>query len=148
MRSICRISLIEFSIIRDFSSTLHFASSPAFSEELESCEDELRKLYTLYFLHTRCLDALHIQGSYIEKNTLARESTKYAASTDAQSMILLPYGLADSSDELSDVDDNDDMPKKVRDAAETKDDIQMKGNDMKINTKLRISTGGRPFGVH
>lgn len=93
-------------------------------------------------MHIRCLDALRIQGSVNEKNTIAREPTKQASATEAHSLILLPYGIADSSDELSEDEDNDNILKPKRDSTDAIDEAPEQGNAAKVITKLRIKTGG------
>lgn len=126
---------------------MYFSSasySPAFSEEFENCEEELKKLYTLYLMHIRCLDALRAQGITNDKNAITREPIKQASATEAPSLILLPYGIADSSDELSEDDENDDLNlNPIRESTEAVHENQMHGNGNKANQKLRIKTGGK-----
>lgn len=93
-------------------------------------------------MHIRCLDALRAQGINNDKNTITREPIKQASAADAPSLILLPYGIADSSDEISEDDENDDLNlKPKRDLTEAVHENQSHGNEHKINQKLRIKTG-------
>lgn len=96
-------------------------------------------------MHVRCLDALRAQGSLHEKTVINREPLKQSSATEAPSLILLPYGIADSSDELTDDDDIDDLNIRTkRDQTEVKDEIPDAGNATKpANSKFRIKTGGK-----
>lgn len=95
-------------------------------------------------MHIRCLDALRAQGINNDKNTMTREPIKQASATEAPSLILLPYGIADSSDELSEDDENDDLNlNPIRESTEAVHESQLLGNGSKTNQKLRIKTGGR-----
>lgn len=103
-------------------------------------------------MHIRCLDALRAQGSANEKNAATRETVKQLSATDAPSLILLPYGIADSSDGLTDEDEDEDLnlkpPKKeLRDVGE--DNMQGQAAASKsVNSKFRIKTGGKSTETH
>lgn len=101
-------------------------------------------------MHIRCLDALRAQGSANEKNAATRETVKQSSATDAPSLILLPYGIADSSDGLTDEDEDEDLnlrPKKEsRDGGEDMQGQTAAGKS--VNSKFRIKTGGKSTERH
>ncbi|XP_055304755.1 clusterin-associated protein 1, partial [Sitodiplosis mosellana] len=78
---------------------------PAFSEEFEKAEEELQELYGEYLTHIRCLDALRAQVNINAKVT--QPMSEASKSSAPASMIRLPDGILDFSDELS--DDGDDL---------------------------------------
>lgn len=121
---------------------------PAFSEEFEKAEEELQKLYGDYLAHIRCLDALRAQ---INLNTkVAQPAATEKKSNTSASLVHLPDGILDFSDDLS--NDGDDL---LDDAAS---ELKLKRPPEPINnsenkiekivdvnagkTKLRIKTGG------
>lgn len=126
---------------------------PAFSEEFEKAEEELQKLYGEYLTHVRCLDALRAQMNVNAK--IAQPASEDGRKTSAPaSMILLPDGILDLSDELS--NDGDDLLEE--DANELKlkrsSEANADGSDSKADkpvdgqtsrAKLRIKTGGKFF---
>lgn len=121
---------------------------PAFSEEFERAEEELQKLYDEYFIHIRCLDALRAQMNI---NTKATQPISDITSKSSAPSMLLPDGILDFSDDLS--NDGDDLlddeahELKLKRSTDTNRDV----NDTKIESKveaeagkskLRIKTGG------
>lgn len=116
---------------------------PAFSEEFERAEEELQKLYGQYFTHIRCLDALRAQTNINAKNVQPVADSIKSGSAP-QSMILLPEGILDLSDDVS--DDGNELGENDSELKPTTTIV--KGNGSKqdenniANTKLRIKTGG------
>lgn len=123
---------------------------PAFSEEFEKAEEDLQKLYGEYLTHVRCLDALRAQMNVNAK--VAQPTSEDGRKTSAPaSMILLPDGILDLSDELS--NDGDDLLEgdanelKLKRSSEANadgsDDKADKTSDGQTSrAKLRIKTGG------
>lgn len=122
---------------------------PAFSEEFEKAEEELQKLYGEYLTHIRCLDALRAQMNVNTK--VAHPVSEASKSSAPASMILLPDGILDFSDELS--NDGDDFlddeghelklkrpTEPVNDAVDSKTEKTIETDPAKA--KLRIKTGG------
>lgn len=131
---------------------VNFESRPAFSEEFEKAEEELQKLYGEYLTHVRCLDALRSQMNINAK--LAQPISEERKSSAPASMILLPDGILDFSDELSndgdDLLDDEGHDLKLKRPLETTHD----GSEIKTDkhaesdgarAKLRIKTGGEFF---
>lgn len=123
---------------------------PAFSEEFEKAEEELQKLYGEYLTHVRCLDALRAQININAKIAQPTSDERKVSARNA-SAILLPDGILDFSDDLSndgdDFLDNDDNELKLKRPTEANAD----GSDNKADkaadgettrAKLRIKTGG------
>lgn len=110
----------------------------------------MQKLYGEYLTHVRCLDALRAQMNVNAK--VAQPASEDGRKTSAPaSMILLPDGILDLSDELS--NDGDDLLEE--DANELKlkrlSEANADGSDNKADkpvdgqtsrAKLRIKTGG------
>lgn len=128
-----------------------FECRPAFSEEFERAEEELQKLYGEYFTHIRCLDALRAQ-MIINTKTAQPISEAASKSSAPQSMILLPDGVLDFSDELSndgdDLLDDDPNELKLKRNTDTNHDLAGNASEQKnevdgVKTKLRIKTGGK-----
>lgn len=121
---------------------------PAFSEEFEKAEEELQKLYEEYLTHVRCLDALRAQMNINAK--VAQPASEDRKSSAPASMILLPDGILDFSDELSNDgddlldDENNEMKlKRPPDSShESGDSKTEKPADDGARAKLRIKTGG------
>lgn len=126
-----------------------FLHRPAFSEEFEKAEEELQKLYVEYLTHVRCLDALRAQ---MNVNTKVTQPLSEASKSSAPaSMILLPDGILDFSDDLS--NDGDDLlddeaneiklkrPTEMADETNGTKADKVSENDP-IKAKLRIKTGG------
>ncbi|XP_031636647.1 clusterin-associated protein 1 [Contarinia nasturtii] len=123
---------------------------PAFSEEFEKAEEELEKLYVEYLTHIRCLDALRAQMSVNAK--VAQPLSEASKSSAPASMILLPDGILDFSDELS--NDGDDLlddeanelklkrPTEINEEVDAVKADKATENDP-IKAKLRIKTGVR-----
>lgn len=122
---------------------------PAFSEEFEKAEEELQMLFGEYLTHIRCLDALRAQINANAK--MAQPISEANKSSAPASMILLPDGILDYSDELSnDGDDEflDDEPNelKLKRPTEINDDGGVDRTseiDQSIKAKLRIKTGSK-----
>lgn len=123
--------------------------SPAFSEEFEKAEEELQKLYSEYLTHIRCLDSLRAHMNINAK--MAQPVSEASKSSAPASMILLPDGILDFSDELSndgdDLLDDEGNEVKLKRQTDTKDDIEDTNLDKtnendQIKAKLRIKTGG------
>lgn len=71
---------------------------PAFLEEFERHEQELKSLYEQYIIRIRCVDALKAQLAARESAVAAGRASPIAKITDG-SMTILPEGLIDSDDE-------------------------------------------------
>lgn len=106
-------------------------------------------MYGEYLTHIRCLDTLRAQMNINTK--VAQPVSEASKSTAPASMILLPDGILDFSDELSndgdellDDDGNEFKMKKATasndDLAENRMDKTVEGDPVKA--KLRIKTGG------
>lgn len=125
-----------------------FECRPAFSEEFEKAEEELQKLYGEYLIHIRCLDALR---ALMNVNTkLAQPLSEASKSSAPASMILLPDGILDFSDELSQDGDDllDDDGHELKLKRPTEPNIETGENKMEktvendpLKAKLRIKTG-------
>lgn len=122
---------------------------PAFSEEFEKAEEELQMLYGEYLTHIRCLDALRAQMNINAKVT--QPVSEASKSSAPASMILLPDGILDFSDELSndgdELIDDDGHELKLKRPTETHDEAGESKPDKTaevdpIKAKLRIKTGG------
>lgn len=125
---------------------LPFLSRPAFSEEFEKAEEELEMLYGQYLTYVRCLDALRDQLNVNAKSAQSyADTTKgsgFNGSEAANSLLMLPDGILDSSDELSNDEEamkdieTDSKPKRSRLPSSK---AAKKAED---KSKLRIKTGG------
>uniref|UniRef100_A0A336MVG7 CSON007902 protein n=1 Tax=Culicoides sonorensis TaxID=179676 RepID=A0A336MVG7_CULSO len=71
---------------------------PAFLEDFERYEQELKSLYEQYIIRIRCVDSLKSQLAARESDKAAERSSPIAKITDG-SMTMLPEGLIDSDDE-------------------------------------------------
>lgn len=121
---------------------------PAFSEEFEKAEEELQRLYGEYLVHVRCLDALRAQMSINAR--VAQPASDDRKSSAAASMVILPDGILDFSDELS--NDGDDLlddegnelklkrPSEANASGDGKPEKAADGDTTRA--KLRIKTGG------
>lgn len=126
----------------------HFENRPAFSEEFEKAEEELQKLYGEYLTHIRCLDALRTQMNINAK--VAQPVSEASKSSAPASMILLPDGILDFSDEVSndgdELLDNDGHELKLKRPTEIHDEAVEatidKTAEVDPKAKLRIKTGG------
>lgn len=81
-------------------------SSPAFLEEFERLEVELKSLFEQYIVRVRCLDALRAQVASRVK--LPNQLQFPLAQASDTSMPFLPDGLIDSDEEVI-VDDDDEL---------------------------------------
>lgn len=119
---------------------------PAFSEEFEKAEEELQKLFGEYFLHVRCLDSLRAQMNANTKIT--QPISDPINKSNASSSMILPDGIVDFSDDLSNDDDDlmddDDLKlKRTLDSSREVPDGKVEKNETDPGTsKLRIKTGG------
>uniref|UniRef100_A0A182TD23 Uncharacterized protein n=1 Tax=Anopheles melas TaxID=34690 RepID=A0A182TD23_9DIPT len=77
---------------------------PAYLEEFEKLEQELKALYEQYIVRIRCVDALRSQ--LISKNRTPTPTSPVARIADS-SMTILPEGLIESEDENEEEDDFD-----------------------------------------
>lgn len=121
---------------------------PAFSEEFEKAEEELQKLFGDYFIHVRCLDALRIQMNANAKSTQAVSEPMSKSSAPPSMLNLLPDGILDISDELSnDGDDEESKPKLIAEPNRNPNEekIEKKPDNEAGKSKLRIKTGGKDF---
>lgn len=120
-----------------------FFHRPAFSEEFERAEEELQKLYGQYFTHIRCLDALRAQTNINTKNVQPIADTIKSGSAP-QSMILLPEGILDLSDDVSDEDELGENHSDLKQPAiDGPTGTGAKGFENGVaKAKLRIKTGG------
>lgn len=126
---------------------------PAFSEEFEKAEEELQKLFGEYFIHVRCLDTLRAQMSANIKT--AQAISEPMSKSSAPPSMILPDGILDFSDELSNDGDEllDDDELKLKRISES----ILESNDGKAEnkpesdpgkSKLRVRTGGKNFFVN
>lgn len=123
-------------------------SRPAFSEEFEKAEEELQKLFGEYLTHVRCLDALRTQMNINAK--VAQPASEERKSSAPASMILLPDGILDFSDELSndgdDLLDDEGHDLKLKGPPESRNDgvvVDKPTESDGAKAKLRIKTGGK-----
>lgn len=109
---------------------------PAFLEEFERLEGELKGLYEQYFVRVRCLDALRVQ---IASRIKVPQTPMPIAKPAENSMTFLPDGLIDSDDDGM---DNDDVERRIIDEKrDTKDEL-IGSNEPRANTRLRVRTAG------
>ncbi|EAT35537.1 AAEL012303-PA [Aedes aegypti] len=96
---------------------------PAYLEEFEKLELELKNLYEQYIIRIRCVDALKSQ--LISKNRTPTPTSPIAKMTDS-SMTILPEGLMDSDDENEDeIDDFDE-----------REDVKLKSDKRVLRSEL------------
>lgn len=119
-------------------------SRPAFSEEFEKAEEELQKLYGVYLTHVRCLDTLRAQANVNAKNATQTLSEPVKNGSAPASMVLLPEGILDLSDDMSSEeeigDEADNQNKNVAKANEIVESVRIDENT-EAAAKLRIKTG-------
>lgn len=104
----------------------------------------MQKLYGQYFIHVRCLDSLRAQTNANARN-IQPISDAVKSGSAPQSMILLPDGLLDLSDEQSnDGDDlgDDHSDLKIKRTQDTNKEIADIPKEIENRAKLRIKTGG------
>lgn len=117
---------------------------PAFSEEFEKAEEELEILYGQYLTYIRCLDALRDQVNVNSKSaqpfTDTGKTNGFNGNEAQNSLLMLPDGILDSSDEVSNEEDglNEPESKNKKTAPPTKSSRSA----LNRNAKLRIKTGG------
>ncbi|KAL9695780.1 hypothetical protein quinque_015065 [Culex quinquefasciatus] len=84
---------------------------PAYLEEFEKLELELKNLYEQYIIRIRCVDALKSQ--LISKNRTPTPTSPIAKMADSSLTAVLPEGLMDSDeegeDEIDDFDEREDV---------------------------------------
>lgn len=101
-------------------------------------------MYGQYFTYVRCLDALRAQTNMSSKNVQPIADT-FKSGSAPQSMILLPEGILDLSDDVS--DDGHDLGEdhselKLKQIQQPATDDSVSGAKGHENAKLRIQTGG------
>lgn len=125
---------------------------PAFSEEFEKAEEELQKLFGEYFIYVRCLDSLRAQMNANTK--ISQPISDPINKSSAPPNMILPDGIVDFSDDLSNNDDDDDdlmdddnlKLKRTMDSSRDAADGKMEKNEIDAGkSKLRIKTGGISF---
>uniref|UniRef100_A0A182J4S3 Uncharacterized protein n=1 Tax=Anopheles atroparvus TaxID=41427 RepID=A0A182J4S3_ANOAO len=114
---------------------------PAYLEEFEKLELELKGLYDQYIVRIRCVDSLRAQ--LISKNRTPTPTSPVARITDS-SMTILPEGLMESDDENEEDDDFDE-----RDDVKLKTDRRVLRSELlnrdRGSTRFRTRTdGGSP----
>ncbi|XP_055590903.1 clusterin-associated protein 1 [Uranotaenia lowii] len=97
---------------------------PAYLEEFEKLEIELKGLYEQYIIRIRCVDAL--KSALIIKNRTPTPTSPIAKMVDS-SMTILPEGLMDSDDENDD-DDVDDF--------DDREDVKLKTDKRVLRSEL------------
>uniref|UniRef100_A0A182XY23 Uncharacterized protein n=2 Tax=Anopheles stephensi TaxID=30069 RepID=A0A182XY23_ANOST len=95
---------------------------PAYLEEFEKLELELKGMYEQYIVRIRCVDALRSQ--LISKNRTPTPTSPVARITDS-SMTILPEGLIESEDENDEDDDFDE-----------RDDVKLKTDRRILRSEL------------
>lgn len=112
---------------------------PAFLEEFERLEGELKGLYEQYFIRVRCLDALRVQ---IASRVKVPQTPMPIAKPSENSMTFLPDGLIDSDDDGM---DNDDIERRIIDEKRDLKDEMVGASEPRANTRLRVRTAGNVF---
>lgn len=109
---------------------------PAFLEEFERLEGELKSLYEQYFVRIRCLDALRVQ---IASRVKVPQTPMPIAKPAENSMTFLPDGLIDSDEDGL---DNEEIERRIIDEKrDIKDDPNGAG-EPRAHTRLRVRTAG------
>lgn len=109
---------------------------PAFLEEFERLEGELKGLYEQYFIRVRCLDALRVQ---IASRVKVPQTPMPIAKPAENSMTFLPDGLIDSDDDGL---DNEDAERRIIDEKRDLKDEMTGASEPRANTRLRVRTAG------
>lgn len=94
--------------------------------------------------HVRCLDALRAQANVNSKNATQTLSEPIKNGSAPASMVLLPEGILDLSDELSsDEEIGDEGNEQNKNTAQPKETIEIveHGENKAAKAKLRIKTG-------
>ncbi len=110
---------------------------PAFLEEFERLEGELKGLYEQYFIRVRCLDALRVQ---IASRVKVPQTPMPIAKPAENSMTFLPDGLIDSDEDGL---DNEDVERRIIDEKRDLKDDMAGTNEPRANTRLRVRTAGK-----
>lgn len=108
---------------------------PAYLEEFERLEGDLKTLYSQYIVRIRCVDALKAQIS--ARTRTPPPTTPPIPRSDAgeTSMIFLAEGLIDS-----DMDDDDEEEDELKEEVKVpKEEVQV--NPTRTSTRLRVRTG-------
>lgn len=112
---------------------------PAYLDEFERLEVELKGLYEQYIVRIRCMDALKFQMAL--KNRTPTPSSALGKIAES-SMTILPEGLMDSDDE-DDEDDNDNDENLKVESKSLRDEL-LHTNHPRSNTRInRVRTAGR-----
>lgn len=111
---------------------------PAFLEEFERLESELKGLFEQYFIRVRCLDALRMQVATRAKSTPQAMIPISRATADA-SMTFLPDGLIDSDEEI---DENDEVDDELKLKSAGRRDLKEESGEQVPGTRLRVRTAG------
>lgn len=112
---------------------------PAFLEEFERLELELKGLYEQYFIRVRCLDALRVQ---IASRVKVPQTPMPIAKPAENSMTFLPDGLIDSDEDGM---DNEDVERRIIDEKRDLKDETGGVSEPRANTRLRVRTAGNDW---
>lgn len=115
---------------------------PAFLEEFERLEGELKGLFEQYFIRVRCLDALRVQ---IASRVKVPQTPMPIAKPAENSMTFLPDGLIDSDEDGL---DNDDVERRIIDEKRDLKDEMNGAVEPRANTRLRVRTAGNYYFTH
>lgn len=110
---------------------------PAFLEEFERLEGELKGLFEQYFIRVRCLDALRVQ---IASRVKVPQTPMPIAKPAENSMTFLPDGLIDSDEDGM---DNEDIERRIIDEKRDLKDEMAAASEPRANTRLRVRTAGK-----
>ncbi|KAG4067283.1 hypothetical protein HA402_000274 [Bradysia odoriphaga] len=107
---------------------------PAFLEEFERLEGELKTLYEQYFVRIRCLDALRVQ---IASRVKVPQTPMPIAKPAENSMTFLPDGLLDSDEDGL---DNEEAERRIIDEKRDLKDELTGAGEPRAHTRLRVRT--------
>lgn len=109
---------------------------PAFLEEFERLEGELKALFEQYFVRIRCLDALRLQ---IASRVKVPQTPLPIAKPNENSMTFLPDGLIDSDEDGL---DNEEAERRMIDEKRDHKDELIGAGEPRAHTRLRVRTAG------
>lgn len=112
-------------------------SRPAYLEEYERLEQELKGLFEQYIIRVRCVDALKAQLASRD-TTFDAPSSPIAKVTDG-SMTILPEGLIDSEEEEEEIENENLQLKEEPEVKPTNREELL--NRARSSTRLRARTG-------
>ncbi|XP_050100299.1 clusterin-associated protein 1 [Anopheles aquasalis] len=118
---------------------------PAYLEEFEKLEQELKGLYEQYIIRIKCVDTLRAQ--IISKNRTPTPTSPIARLTDS-SMAILPEGLVESDDGNEEEEEEDDFDE--RDEVKLKTDRRVLRSELlnrdRGSTRFRTRVSGDSAG--